>query len=68
GIKGFNKRGIYRMSQFYETDKDAALMAAGLPQLNNHTVKPDKIVTPGVTQTKKTKKSIASPPVSQIAP
>ena len=37
-LKGFNKRGLYRMRQFYETYKDDQIVSAMLTQLNwaNH--------------------------------
>ena len=37
-IKGFNRRGLYRMKQFYETYKDDEIVSALLTQLSwtNH--------------------------------
>jgi predicted nuclease of restriction endonuclease-like (RecB) superfamily len=37
-LKGFNKRGLYRMKQFYETYKDSQIVSAVLTQLSwaNH--------------------------------
>jgi predicted nuclease of restriction endonuclease-like (RecB) superfamily len=34
GIKGFNRRGLYRMRQFYETYKDNEFVSALLTQIN----------------------------------
>ena len=34
GIKGFNRRGLYRMKQFYETYAGNEKMSALLTQLN----------------------------------
>ena len=38
GIKGLNRRGLYRMLQFYETYKDNKFVSALLTQINwtNH--------------------------------
>ena len=38
GIKGFNRRGLYRMRQFYETYKDSEFVSALLTQISwtNH--------------------------------
>ena len=34
GLKGFNKRGIYRMKQFYETYKDNAIVSPMVTQIS----------------------------------
>lgn len=38
GVKGFNRRGLYRMKQFYETYKDDEIVSAVLTQISwtNH--------------------------------
>jgi len=34
GIKGFNRRGLYRMKQFYETYKDNEIVTPLVTQIN----------------------------------
>ena len=38
GIKGFNRRGLYRMRQFYETNKDREFVSPLVTQISwtNH--------------------------------
>ena len=36
GIKGFNRRGLYRMKQFYETYRDDEFVSAVLTQIPHH--------------------------------
>ena len=36
GVKGFNRRGLYRMKQFYETYKDDEIVSAVLTQIHLH--------------------------------
>ncbi len=54
GIKGFEKRNLYRMRQFYETYPDSEIMSAVLTQLSwtHHSILISGIVQMFVSETK----------------
>jgi len=49
-LKGFNRRGLYRMRQFYETYKDSAIVSSAMIQLQVAENEKDKIVSLAMTQ------------------
>ncbi|RBQ10255.1 PDDEXK nuclease domain-containing protein [Pedobacter miscanthi] len=49
-LKGFNRRGLYRMKQFYEMYSDEGIVSALLTQLQGIDNKDDKFVTTLLTQ------------------
>ena len=49
-LKGFNKRGLYRMIQFYETYASVEFVSPVVTQLQNNDNQETKIVSPAVTQ------------------
>lgn len=49
-LKGFNRRGLYRMKQFYEIYSDEGIVSALLTQLQGVDNKDDKFVTTLLTQ------------------
>ncbi len=50
GLKGFNRRGLYRMKQFYETYTDAEFVSTLVTQLQINEDEDIIIVSPPVTQ------------------
>jgi predicted nuclease of restriction endonuclease-like (RecB) superfamily len=50
GMKGFNRRGLYRMKQFYDTYTDPAFVSPLVTQLQNPENEIVEIVSPAVTQ------------------
>lgn len=51
-LKGFNRRGLYRMRQFYEAYKDSEIVSSARTQLQNHENQSNKIVSATGTQFK----------------
>ncbi len=49
-LKGFNRRGLYRMKQFYETYSNSLFMSAALTQTQSIDNKKDAIVSLAMTQ------------------
>ena len=49
-LRGFNRRGLYRMRQFYETYKDDLIVSSTRPQLQSTDNKENKIVSSTRTQ------------------
>jgi predicted nuclease of restriction endonuclease-like (RecB) superfamily len=49
-LKGFNRRGLYRMKQFYETYASTAIVSPAATQLQASENKEGKIVSPAMTQ------------------
>jgi hypothetical protein len=49
-LKGFNRRGLYRMKQFYETYANTSMVALPRQQLKNNENQSNTIVSPLVTQ------------------
>ena len=49
-IKGFNRRGLYRMKQFYETYSDAKIVSSPKTQLQSSDNQDSKIVSSAMTQ------------------
>ncbi|GAB1414810.1 PDDEXK nuclease domain-containing protein [Paludibacter sp.] len=49
-LSGFNRRGLYRMKQFFEVYSDKQFLAAVMAQLQTNDNKGNKIVSPPVTQ------------------
>ncbi|MDR1121931.1 MAG: PDDEXK nuclease domain-containing protein [Dysgonamonadaceae bacterium] len=49
-VKGFNRRGLYRMKQFYETYTSMSFVSSSMTQIQNANKKPDKIVSSAMTQ------------------
>lgn len=49
-LKGFNRRGLYRMKQFYETYSRTSIVSTLLSQLQNANNKEDTIVSLEMTQ------------------
>lgn len=49
-LKGFNRRGLYRMRQFYETYRSEAIVSPAMAQLQNTEIKKDTIVSLPMTQ------------------
>ncbi|MBZ4190573.1 PDDEXK nuclease domain-containing protein [Niabella beijingensis] len=49
-LKGFNRRGIYRMIQFYETYAESLIVSAVRTQLQHTDKQSNKVVTPVRTQ------------------
>ena len=50
GLKGYNRRGLYRMKQFYETYANSPFVSPAVTQMEMTKTKQPKIVTPVVTQ------------------
>ena len=50
GLKGYNRRGLYRMKQFYETYANSPFVSPAVTQIEMTKTKQPKIVTPVVTQ------------------
>jgi predicted nuclease of restriction endonuclease-like (RecB) superfamily len=50
GLKGYNRRGLYRMKQFYETYANSPFVSPAVTQMETTKTKHPKIVTPAVTQ------------------
>jgi predicted nuclease of restriction endonuclease-like (RecB) superfamily len=50
GLKGYNRRGLYRMKQFYETYANSPFVSPAVTQMEMTKTKHPKIVTPVVTQ------------------
>lgn len=57
-IKGFNRRGLYRMKQFYETYSSAAFVSPLVTQIQTIDNEEAIIVSPVVTQSKGRKKQM----------
>jgi predicted nuclease of restriction endonuclease-like (RecB) superfamily len=49
-IKGFNRRGLYRMKQFYETYNSMSFVSSTMTQIQSTENKTDKIVSSVMTQ------------------
>jgi len=49
-IKGFNRRGLYRMKQFYETYSSVTFVTAPMPQMQSADNKENAIVSSVMTQ------------------
>lgn len=49
-IKGFNRRGLYRMKQFYETYTSMSFVSSPMTQMQNTDNKTDGIVSSSMTQ------------------
>lgn len=49
-LKGFNRRGLYRMRQFFETYKDTKIVSSSLTQLQSAEKEVPKIVSLAMTQ------------------
>jgi predicted nuclease of restriction endonuclease-like (RecB) superfamily len=49
-VKGFNRRGLYRMKQFYETYTSMSFVSSSMTQIQNANKEPDKIVSSAMTQ------------------
>lgn len=49
-LKGYNRRGLYRMKQFYETYANSQFVSPVVTQIEMTKTKQPKIVTPVVTQ------------------
>jgi predicted nuclease of restriction endonuclease-like (RecB) superfamily len=65
-LSGFNRRGLYRMKQFYETYSNPQFVSTVLTQLQASDNKEFEKVTPVVSQIKKEQNTKVSPVVSQI--
>lgn len=50
GLKGYNRRGLYRMKQFYETYTNSPFVSPAVTQIEMTKTRQPKIVTPVVTQ------------------
>lgn len=50
GLKGYNRRGLYRMKQFYEAYANSLFVSPAVTQMEMRKTKQPKIVTPVVTQ------------------
>jgi predicted nuclease of restriction endonuclease-like (RecB) superfamily len=50
GLKGYNRRGLYRMKQFYETYTNSLFVSPAVTQIETTKTTHPKIVTPAVTQ------------------
>lgn len=51
-LKGFNRRGLYRMRQFFETYKDAEIVSSLMTQFQSNENQGDTIVSLAMTQFK----------------
>jgi predicted nuclease of restriction endonuclease-like (RecB) superfamily len=49
-LKGYNRRGLYRMKQFYETYANSQFVSPAVTQIEMTKNRKPKIVTPAVTQ------------------
>ena len=49
-LKGFNRRGLYRMTQFYETYVGSEIVSSAMTQLQSTNIKHDEIVPSAMTQ------------------
>lgn len=49
-LKGFNRRGLYRMKQFYETYRNLTIVSSAMTQLQNTNNQTDKIMSLLMTQ------------------
>ncbi len=49
-VKGFNRRGLYRMKQFYETYTSMSFVSSSMTQIQNANNETDKIVSSSMTQ------------------
>lgn len=49
-VKGFNRRGLYRMKQFYETYTSMSFVSSSMTQIQNTNNETDKIMSSAMTQ------------------
>ncbi len=65
-LSGFNRRGLYRMKQFFEVYSDNEFVSTVLTLLQNNENQPNKIVSPLVVQLEKGKKQKVSAVPTQL--
>ena len=49
-LKGFNRRGLYRMRQFFETYKDTTIVSSSRTQIQDSNNQLNAIVSSSMTQ------------------
>lgn len=65
-LSGFNRRGLYRMKQFYETYSNPQLVSIAMAELQAIENKANTKVSPLATQIKKAQNTKVSPVVTQL--